>query len=112
MLNLKTVTVPDFQSIYRELGEAQLFDVRTPEEFSACHVQGAQLFPLQGLSVEALLREAEKSGAEAPLYLLCKAGGRAKNAGVLIAPQTNREVFVIEGGTDGCVESGMPIHWG
>ncbi len=110
MKNLKTISAEAFKDAY-DAGECKtVVDVRTGAEYQACHVRGAELFPLQELKPAELVKAIE--GGDTPLYVLCKAGGRAKKAAEAIAPHTDRDVIVVEGGTDACVSSGLPVNKG
>ncbi|MFC4349892.1 rhodanese-like domain-containing protein [Kordiimonas lipolytica] len=108
MKNLKMISVEAFKKAHDAGACETLIDVRTGAEFEACHVQGAKLFPLQSLKPTEILQAVE--GSDAPLYILCKAGGRAKKAAEAIAPHTDRDVLVVEGGTDACVTGGLPVN--
>lgn len=110
MSNLKTISVQAFKEAYDGGNCESVVDVRTGAEYQACHVKGAQLYPLQDLKPAELLKTVKGEGS--PLYILCKAGGRAKKAAEAIAPHTDRDVIVVEGGTDACVSSGLPVNMG
>jgi len=91
--------------------EPNLFviDVRTAAEHAACHVDGAKLFPLQDFKPEEVLNSAGESDQ---IFILCKSGGRAKKAAEKLAVATDKEVFVVVGGTDACELLDMPINRG
>lgn len=111
-MNLKKISADEFKNVH-EKGQAHcVVDVRTEAEFGACHVDGAKLFPLQDLSVAEVLLEAEKMEGNGSIYVLCKAGGRAQKAAEKIAPETLRDVIVVEGGTDACVACDIPVNLG
>lgn len=112
MTNIKTISAVEFQQLYNDNQNLALFDVRTEAEFNECHIKGAKLFTLQTLSVANLLEEAEANCVSSPIYLLCKAGGRAMKAANLIASETRRDVVVVDGGTDECVACGFPVNQG
>ncbi|NVJ99130.1 MAG: rhodanese-like domain-containing protein [Alphaproteobacteria bacterium] len=107
MKNLKTISATEFRDLHAAKSAAVIIDVRTGAEFEACHVEGAKLYPLQELAPTAILDAS--AGSEEPLYILCKAGGRAKKAAEQIVPHTDRDVIVVEGGTDACVACGVPF---
>ena len=81
---------------------AELLDVRTPGEFAAAHVAGAQIIPLDQLDAAAFLKQ--RGVSDKPLYVLCQSGGRAQRA---------IEKFQ-RAGFNGCVlvEGGMPVESG
>lgn len=111
-MNLKKISAEEFMQLKAKTPDVFIIDVRTPVEFAGCHIQDAKLFPLQELSVASVLLEAEKTEGDAPIYVLCKAGGRAMKAAEQIAPETTRDVVVIEGGTDACVACNMEANYG
>ncbi|WP_417451227.1 rhodanese-like domain-containing protein [Kordiimonas sp.] len=108
MTNIKKIPAADFQRLRDEKGDLHVIDVRTGAEYQACHVKGAKHFPLQDL-VPGEILDATGTGGE-PIYVLCKAGGRAQKAAEALAPATKRDVVVVEGGTDACVACGMDVN--
>lgn len=107
MTNLREVSVEEFRAAHGDGSGATVIDVRNSDEYDAVHVKGAQLFPLPNLDPETLLGFC--GGDQAPIYVLCKAGGRARKAADQIAPLTSRDVCVVAGGTDACVDAGLPL---
>ena len=85
-----------------------IVDVRTEAEFAACHVEGAKLFPLQSLDPKQIIAHA----GDATIHVLCKGGARAKTAAEHIAKETGQSVWVVSGGTDACVNIGLPHKLG
>jgi rhodanese-related sulfurtransferase len=108
MTNLKKIPAAEFKRLYEEKDNLHVIDVRTGAEYNTCHVKGAKHFPLQDLAAGEIL-QATGTGEE-PIYVLCKAGGRAQKAAEAIAPQTTRDVVVVEGGTDACVACGVDVN--
>ncbi|WP_417463958.1 rhodanese-like domain-containing protein [Kordiimonas sp.] len=107
------VDVADFWSEYELNRELFVIDVRTEAEYAACHVHGAKLYPLQDFNPVSVLAAADKAGADAPIYILCKGGGRAQQAGAkLVAAGSAHPVVVVQGGTDACAALGMPVKEG
>ena len=82
----------------------ELIDVRTPAEFEAMHVGGARNVPLDQLTPQAF---AQRNVAE-PLYLICKAGGRSKQASERLAA-AGIAVCSVDGGTDAWAAAGLPV---
>ncbi|RTQ49343.1 rhodanese [Hymenobacter gummosus] len=59
-----------------DAGEAlQLIDVRQPEEFEYCRIEGSQLIPLGELA-----RRADEIRADQPVVLICHHGVRSMQA--------------------------------
>lgn len=61
----------------------QIIDVRTPEEFSAGHVQGSLNIPLQDIPYQ--LQKIKQM--EQPLVLCCASGNRSGQAAVFLKNQ-------------------------
>lgn len=90
-----------------------LVDVRTPAEFDALHAEGAKLIPLDlfdSASVEISLGlDKESTGAGKPLYLVCHSGARAGQAAEKLQGRGYSNVHVVEGGTEGWAQHGLPV---
>ena len=83
-----------------EQGEAELLDVREPEEHAAERVPGARLVPLSTLEPRRL-----PSGA-GRFVLLCRTGRRAQEAGRLLLAAGHSEVYLLPGGLSAWKEGG------
>lgn len=69
------------QSIRSDIGTTgQLIDVRTPEEYSAGHIDGAGNLSLQSIE-SGTMPSVEKSE---PVYLYCRSGNRSAQAASLL----------------------------
>ena len=84
-----------------------VLDVRTPAEYHATHVPGAVLEPLDSLEPRRL---AQNFSGGAPLYVLCQSGTRAKQAIKRLETAGLRCCVLVEGGTSGWVEAGLPVE--
>jgi rhodanese-related sulfurtransferase len=99
--------------LQRRLGAGRpgrLLDVRTPGEFAAAHVPGARLLPLDELDPAAFHRE--RNGDEAPVYVLCQSGGRARRAIEKLERAGVRGCVLVEGGTQAWMDAGLPVTRG
>ena len=105
-----TISTADFAAILAK-GAACVLDVRTPAEFAECHVAGAKLAPLDALDPRKAA-DALKPADGAPIYLLCKSGGRATKAAEQFIAAGIAGVCVVTGGTDACVAAGVPVERG
>jgi rhodanese-related sulfurtransferase len=85
-----------------------LIDVRTPVEFQEVHVEYARNVPLDQLDPRGLMQARNGSAGE-PLYVVCRSGGRGRQAceAFLKAGYTN--VVNVEGGTLACEQAGLPV---
>lgn len=84
--------------------ENALIDVRTPAEFRAEHVKGAQLIPLDQLDAAAFCQE---HGKDSPVYILCQSGGRARKAAEKLAEAGHNHPVVIDGGTLAAIQANI-----
>ncbi|WP_020399368.1 rhodanese-like domain-containing protein [Kordiimonas gwangyangensis] len=108
MNNLKKIPAAEFKALRDKKGDLHVIDVRTGAEYTACHVKGAKHYPLQDLAPGEVLQGV--GGNDEPIYVLCKAGGRAQKAAEALAPTTTRDIVVVEGGTDACVACGVDVN--
>jgi len=106
-----TVTVPEEQEIdptrVAELaasGEAELVDVRTPNEHEAGRIAGARHIPFDELTARA-----EEIDRSRPVVLFCRAGGRSGAAAQAFAA-SGWEAHSMAGGIERWVEQGLPIE--
>jgi rhodanese-related sulfurtransferase len=84
-----------------------LLDVRTPSEYRATHLPGAVLEPLHSLNPARLSRHFSPEG---PLYVVCQSGTRARHAINRLARAGVGRCVLVEGGTAGWVEAGLPVE--
>lgn len=85
-----------------------LVDVRTPVEFREVHVEFARNIPLDRLDPAAVV-QARNASANEPLYVVCRSGGRGRQACEKFFQAGFLNVVNIEGGTLACIESGLPV---
>ena len=104
------ITIQELLRLSRSGQKPEIADVRSETEFAAGHIPGARCIPLQQLS----LRHVDLSDED--LVLVCEAGPRARMAQKSLSQRGGR-VFVLDGGTRGWREAGLPLvaplalHW-
>lgn len=104
-----SIVSPGELAARRESGEPiELIDVRTPAEFREVHVEGARNIPLDRLDASSLLSARAGSGDQ-PLYLICRTGGRGRQACERLVKAGVTGAANVEGGTMACIEAGLPI---
>jgi rhodanese-related sulfurtransferase len=86
-----------------------LIDVRTPVEYAEVHVRQAQNVPLDTLNPADFLAS-RRVPREQPVYLICRTGARAAKAAEKFAAAGFANGVVVEGGTLGWIESGLPVE--
>ena len=84
---------------------AAVIDVREPHEYSAGHVPGAALIPVN--SVYARREELPK---DKDLIFVCAVGQRSALAAEMAAAAGLTRLFNLEGGTDAWIKAGMPAE--
>jgi rhodanese-related sulfurtransferase len=95
----------------RSRTKIDLIDVRTPMEFQELHVANARNVPLDQLDPVTLMQSRNGSRQE-PLYVICRSGGRGKQACEKFLKAGFTNVVNIEGGTLACEQAGLPVVWG
>src|SRR5262245_34523096 len=110
MMTLQRETSIPPRELYRRLAggdSTELLDVRTPGEFSAAHVPGARLVPLDELDCAAFLKE--RGSSDNPIYVLCQSGGRARRAIEKFQRAGFDGCVLVEGGTHAWIDAGLPV---
>jgi len=85
-----------------------LIDVRTPSEFREVHVEFARNVPLDRLS-PAQVMLGRNGAADRPLYMICRSGGRGKQACEKLIAAGFPQVVNVAGGTQAWIEAGLPV---
>lgn len=91
----------------RELIEsgADLIDVREPNEYTAGHIPGARLVPLN-----AFLARPRDHAKRDSVVFVCAVGVRSALACEMAAAIGFAHVYNLEGGTQGWASQGLPIE--
>lgn len=105
---MKSITPSALSEIIKKNDHTALLDVRTPAEHAQVHVPGVHLIPLDRLDATTL---AGMPGfdKEAPIYILCHSGGRAKQAAEKLTLAGYKNCVVVEGGTSVWAANGLPV---
>ena len=84
--------------------DAQLIDVREPDEYAAVRAEGAVNIPLS-----EFVARTDEIDPERDIYLICKSGGRSAQAGEYLEQARGWDnVINVAGGTTAWVEQGLP----
>jgi len=105
----ETITPPELAQKCQSC-EVELIDVRTPAEFEECHVVAARCVPLDRLDPKALM--SARSDPQAPLYVICRTGTRAKMARDRFRAAGFDNIVCVEGGTLAWDAAGLPVKRG
>ncbi|CAN5119899.1 rhodanese-like domain-containing protein [soil metagenome] len=107
-VSITVINPQEFADRCKDGKKIDLIDVRTPVEFREIHVEIARNVPLDQLDATAVMQNRSGSGND-PLYVICRSGGRGKQACEKFLKAGFSNVTNIEGGTMACVEAGLPI---
>ena len=88
-----------------ERGGVQFIDVREPNEYAGGHAPGARLVPLNTIFTNPDQIEPDK-----PAVFICQVGQRSALAAEYAAAIGRRDLYNVEGGTDGWRQAGLPIE--
>lgn len=104
--SLETVSPEEFRNKLAEDSSAYLLDVRTPEEFSAGHLEGAHL--LNWLDLQTFKRNVENLDKSKAIYVYCRSGRRSNEAGRYLV-EKGYKVVDMDGGILAWEEAGFPV---
>ncbi len=90
--NLKAV---EFAEKIKELPNAPIIDVRTPDEFSGGHLQNAQNMDISGSGFKQQIETLDKSK---PVFVYCLSDGRSSSATSKMRKVGFKEVYELDGG--------------
>ncbi|MDO5512040.1 rhodanese-like domain-containing protein [Corynebacterium sp.] len=96
---MKTVTVTEVPA------DAQLIDVREPDEFAEVHAAGATLIPLSEFADRVGELDTDRD-----IYLICRSGGRSGRACEFLKENHDIEAINVEGGTLGWIAAELPTE--
>jgi rhodanese-related sulfurtransferase len=85
---------------------AQLIDVRTPDEFQAGHIEGAQNI---NIASPQFGNETGKLNKAEPVYVYCAVGGRSAKAASALKEQGFLQVYDLAGGITAWKSSGKKV---
>jgi rhodanese-related sulfurtransferase len=108
MSQFKDINPHQFSELRATQLNSILLDVRTPAEFAGVHAEGALNIPLNILN-SSTISSHHQLQKDAPIYLLCEKGTRAKLAAALFLDAGFTNIHVIEGGTQAWITAALPI---
>lgn len=89
------VTPAEFKAKMTQEKNAQLVDVRTPQEFAAGHIDGALNINFLG---EDFATQIQKLDKNRPVLLYCKSGVRSSKAASAMEQMGFKEMYNLDGG--------------
>ena len=87
-------------------GDVFLLDVRTRQEFSAGHLEGAFLIPIDSLDVRMVELMPHK---EKEIVVYCAVGGRSSKAANLLLKKGFTKITNMSGGIQAWQQAGYPV---
>jgi rhodanese-related sulfurtransferase len=109
-MSVKTITPEQLNDMMQAGQRVDLIDVRTPAEFREVHVTFARNVPLDQVAIATTATGG--IGASQPLYVICRTGGRAKQACEKLMRAGQPNVVSVEGGTRAWEAAGLPVARG
>lgn len=107
-MSIATITPVDLMSLCNNGGSVELIDVRTPVEYRELHAEPARNIPLDKLDPAALIHS-HNGCPQKPLYLICRSGGRSRQACDVLVKAGYTNVINVEGGTMAWESSGLTV---
>lgn len=108
MARLEPLAPADLAARLRAGEELVLVDVREPEEFALCRIEGSVPIPLGELAVRHV-----ELDPDAPTVLICHHGIRSASAAAALADLGFEELYNLSGGVERWardVDPGMPRY--
>lgn len=110
-MTISTISPHDLAARHERGDVCELLDVRTPVEFREVHVSFARNVPLDRLDPSALL-SSRNGASQPPLYVICRSGNRANQAGDKFVAAGFTNIVNVSGGTLAWEQAGLPVSRG
>ena len=94
-ITVQTIDAKTYAEKLKTTEKPQLLDVRTPEEFSAEHIDNATNV---NWNSDDFAAKASKYDITKPVFVYCKVGGRSAQAANKLAEMGFKEIYNLEGG--------------
>lgn len=101
------ITAAELSQLIERGETVDLFDVRTPSEYTEVHARGARSLPLDVIDADKVARQRESASYQ-PVYVICKSGSRGKKAAEKLRA-AGCQVLNVTGGTTAWVQQGLPV---
>ncbi len=105
-MGIASISPDQLQKLEKSGTAVELIDVRTPVEYREVHVTFAQSVPLDQLDP---VKITANRNTATPLYVICKSGGRGKQACEKFIAAGFSNVVNVEGGTQAWDQAGLPV---
>ncbi|MGL5890805.1 MAG: rhodanese-like domain-containing protein, partial [Bacteroidia bacterium] len=101
-----TLPAPEFSQQLAKLDNEQLIDVRTPQEYTGGHIEGAMNIDWNGNAFESMAAQLDKNK---PVFIYCKVGGRSAKAAASLRSMGFTQVTELKGGIDAWNTANFPV---
>jgi thioredoxin 1 len=102
-----SVDAPTFSKLIQSKNDAQIVDVRTPEEYNGGYITGAMNLDYNGQDFERQVASLDKSKT---VLIYCLSGGRSGSAAKELRKKGFKEVIELQGGTMAWSRAGLPLE--
>jgi len=92
---INTIPAATFAEKINKTPNAQIIDVRTPEEFAPQHIGNAQNINWNG---DDFVAKAQKLDKTRPVFVYCTVGGRSRKAAEKLDEMGFKEIYNLDGG--------------
>lgn len=106
-MNVPVISPQQLSERARSAAPLHLIDVRTPVEFQEVHVDFARNIPLDQL--DAKQSPFAALPPDEAVYVICRSGGRGRQACEKLLAAGLNNVVNVEGGTQAWVAAGLPV---
>ncbi len=96
-MSVPAISVQDVSQLLAAAQAPRLIDVREPEEWATCHIEGADLLPL---SQWPAIVGTQLTDLAQPLIIYCHHGGRSERAAEFLLRTGFTDVRNLNGGID------------
>lgn len=100
-----SLTATEFADKMKSIPDANILDVRTPEEFEKGHIKNALNYDWNGSSFEQQIATLDKSK---PVFVYCLSGGRSAMAAEVMRDRGFKQVYEMKGGFMKWRTAGLP----
>lgn len=101
------LSAEEFQQKLASTADAQLVDVRTPQEFQGGHIANAMNININGSDFETKIAMLDKNK---PVMVYCLAGGRSSSAASYMSKQGFKTIYELQGGVNKWNAAGKPLE--
>lgn len=101
------LNVNEFEKKLAATPNAQLVDVRTPEEYNEGHLKGSLNINYQG---QTFTEEVAKLDKTKPTFVYCRSGGRSSESCRYMSNQGFKEIYDMEDGISAWIHYNKPVE--